>query len=240
MGTLFGNEGHALSDLGAGDGGATTSFFGTKAKARRIVFLIDNTGSMNYGGLETVFVELLKSVDAMDARQQFYVFFFSDQVYPMFFPQSQSTFVRATKENKQMLRDWLDSVEICTGGVWQLTQALHAAYKIEPDVVYLLCDGRGWDLVRASYKVEAVNRLKTEPNPQGIPVHTLGMGCKKDSDRENLAIVARVNSGTFREVQVSPAMVEVASQRNRPYHVNGPGEVWGKEVLNRKALGESE
>ena len=240
MGSLFGNEGNGLSDLGAGAGGATTSFFGTKAKARRIVFVIDNTGSMNYGGLETVFVELLKTVDAMDARQQFYVFFFSDQVYPMFFPQSQSTFVRATKENKQMLRDWLDSVEICTGGVWQLTQALHAAYKFEPDVVYLLCDGRGWDLVRASYKVEAVNRLKTEPNPQGIPVHTLGMGCKKDSNRENLASVARVNSGTFREVEVSPAMVEVARQRNRPYHVNGPGEVWGNEVLNRKALGESE
>lgn len=225
MGTLFGDIGNALSDLGAGAGGATTSFFGTKSRARRIIFVIDNTGSMNYGGLETVIDELLKSVDAMNARQQFYAFFFSDQVYPLFFPQSQGTFVRATKENKQLLREWLDSVELCTGGVWQLTQAMEAACDLRPDVIYLLCDGRDWDRVRASYKVEAVERLKTEPNPLGIPVHTLGMGCKVDSDRENLASVARANSGSFREVQITPAMVEVARQRNRPYHVTSPGPV---------------
>jgi von Willebrand factor type A domain len=232
MGTLFGDSGNALSDLGAGEGGATTSFFGTKSKARRVVFVIDNTGSMDYGGLETVIVELLKSVDAMDARQQFYVFFFSDQVYPLFYPQSQATFVRATKQNKQLLREWLDSVEICTGGVWQLTQAMEAAYELRPDVVYLLADGRGWDLVRARYKVEAVEKMKSVPNASGIPVHTLGMGCKQDSDRENLASVARVNSGSFREVQVSPAMVEVAKQRNRPSHdwKSGPGKVWGTKV----------
>ncbi len=237
-GSLFGKGGNGLSDLGAGSGGATTSFFGTQVKARRIVFVIDNTGSMNYGGLETVIVELLKSVDAMDPRQQFYVFFFSDQVYPLFYPQSQTKFVRATQQNKQMLRDWLDTVALCTGGVWQLTQSLELAYKLQPNVVYLLCDGRDWDRVRASYKVEAVRLLRTTPNARGIPVHTLGMGCKSDSDRENLATVARVNAGTFREVKVTPAMVEVARQRNRPYHNQGPGAVWGTEVPNRKTVGE--
>ncbi len=237
-GSLFGESGSGLGDLGEGAGGAMTSFFGTQARAGRIVFVIDNTGSMNYGGLETVIVELLKSVDSMSPRQQFYVLFFSDQVYPLFHPRSQTNFVRATEENKQMLRRWLDTVEICTGGVWQLTQSLTLAYELKPDVVYLLCDGRDWDLVRASYKVEAVRLLRTTANPLGIPVHTLGMGCKTDGDRENLATVARVNFGTFREVEVTPALVEIARQRNRPYHNKGPGEVWGTEVLNRKTLGE--
>lgn len=236
-GSLFGESGNGLSDLGMGAGGAT-SFFGTPAKAGRIVFVIDSTGSMNFGGLETVIVELLKSVDSMDRHQQFYVLFFSDQVYPLFFPQSQTKFVRATEENKQRLRNWLDTVELCTGGVWQLTQSLGVAYELKPDVVYLLCDGRDWDRVRASYKVEAVTLLKTTPNPLGIPVHTLGMGCKVDADRENLATVARVNSGTFREVEVTPALVEVARQRNRPYHIKGPGEVWGSKVLIRRTRGE--
>jgi len=238
FGSLFGASGNGLSDLGIGPGGATTSFFGTQAKARHIVFVIDNTGSMNYGGLETVVFELMKTVDALDPRQQFYVLFFSDQVYPLFYPQYQPNFVRATEENKRMLRNWLDTVELCTGGVWQLTQSLSMAYELQPDIVYLLCDGRDWDRVRASYKVEAVEILRTTPNPRGIPVHTLGMGCKTEKDRENLATVARVNSGTFREVKVTPEMIEVARQRNRTYHINGPGEVWGTEVSIRRVAGE--
>lgn len=239
-GSPFGESGIGLSDLGVGEGGATTSFFGTKSKARRVVFVIDNTGSMNYGGLETVIFELLKSVNAMDPRQQFYVLFFSDQVYPLFYPRSQMKFVPATKQNQQMLRDWLDTVELCTGGVWQLTQSLELAYKLEPDVVYLLCDGRDWDRVRASYKVEAVRHLRTTPNPRGIPVHTLGMGCQQDSDRENLAAVARVNSGTFREVEVTPAMIELANRRQRPYHNKGPGEIWGTKVPLRSTTGQQQ
>ena len=238
MGSLFGESGSGLSDLGEGPGNATTSFFGTQAAARRIVFVIDNTGSMNYGGLETVIVELMKSVEGMNPRQQFYVMFFSDQVYPLFYPRSVASFVRATEDNKLMLRNWLDTVELCTGGVWQLTQSLDAAYKLKPDVIYLLCDGRDWDLVRASYKVEAVRLLRTTPNPLGIPIHTLGMGCKTETDRENLATVARVNSGTFREVEVTPALVEVAKRRNRPYHIDGPGVVWGTEVALRRRAAE--
>ena len=112
---------------------------------------------------------------------------------------------------------------------------MQAAYKLEPDVIYLLCDGRDWDRVRASHKVQAVKNLRRTPNPLGIPVHTLGMGCKSDFDRENLAAVARVNGGAFREVEVTPALVEVAQKRDRPYHIHGPGEVWGTNVSMRRS-----
>ncbi len=233
FGSLFDESGNGLSEMGAGSGAPATSFFGTKAQAQRVVFVIDNTGSMNYGGLETVIAELLKSVDAMSPKQQFYVLFFSDQVYPLFYPHSQLNFVRANNKNKQLLSEWLNTVETCTGGVWQLTQALETAYELRPDVVYLLCDGRHWDLVRAAHKIKAVENLRSKPNLLGIPVHTLGMGCQEDADRENLATVAQVNSGTFHEVPVSPAMAQLAQQHGRPYHSHGPGEVWGTKVLKR-------
>lgn len=233
MGSLFDEEGGGLSDTGGGDGGASTSFFGTESQARRVVFVIDNTGSMSHGGLETVIVELLNTVGAMSPNQQFYVLFFSDQVYPLFFPRPEPGYLPATKQNIQELEAWLNSVEICTGGVWQLTQAMDAAYGMNPDVVYLLSDGRHWDSIRADYKIKAVEALKTRPNTQGILVHTLGMGCQADEDRENLASVARVNSGVFREVEVTPAMKERAKQRERPYHSAKPGTVWGTEVQGR-------
>lgn len=235
-GSMFGDQGSGLSDLGLDQDNALTSFFGTKSKARNVVFVIDNTGSMASGGLETVIAEMLKTVESLDSKQRFYVYFFSDQVYPLFFPQQAGELIRPTSANKQKLRRWLDTVEFCTGGVWQLTQALDAAYKLDPDVVYLLTDGRHWGAVRADYKVAAVKALRTSANPHGIPVHTLGMGCQTDFDRENLAQVAEVNSGTFREVAVSPAMVGVAQAKNRPMHNynTGPGPVWGTLVPKRR------
>jgi hypothetical protein len=232
LGALFGDDTNGLSDVGPEDAAASVSFFGTKSQARRVVFVIDNTGSMRHGEFETVVAELLKAVNAMDPGQQFYVFFYSDQVYPLFFPQTQATCIRATPENKQLLEQWLDSVELCTGGVWELVQALEAAYKLKPDVIYLLSDGNRWDAVRADYKIAAVERLKTERNPLGIPIHTLGMGCKGEVDRQNLERVAEANYGIFREVKVRGPMKLLAQQKSRPYYDwnTGPGPVWGTAV----------
>ena len=52
-----------LIDIGnlAGEGEAI--FFGTKAVARRIIFIVDNSNSMNGGRLETALVALQESVD---------------------------------------------------------------------------------------------------------------------------------------------------------------------------------
>ncbi|MEO2045026.1 MAG: vWA domain-containing protein [Pirellulales bacterium] len=235
LGEIFGNDGQGLSDLGAGKGKGSTNFFGSRTQARRIVYLIDNTGSMTHGGLETVIVELLKSITTLEKNQQFYILFFSDQVYPLFFPQSSTVYIRPTEKNLQNIRNWLDTVECCTGGVWQLLQGLEIASNMRPDVIYLLSDGRDWRRVRAQHKVEGVQNLLTTTNVNQIPIHTLGMGCQRDIDRENLAAVAKNNSGTFREVQIHPDMIEQAKRNNRPYHNQGPGKVWGSKVPKRKA-----
>jgi hypothetical protein len=234
LGEIFGNDGQGLSDLGTGKGKGSASFFGSRTQARRIVYLIDNTGSMTHGGLETVIVELLKSINTLKKNQQFYILFFSDQVYPLFFPQSSTEYIRPTEKSLQNIRNWLDTVECCTGGVWQLLQGLEIASNMRPDVIYLLSDGRDWRRVRAQHKVEGVQNLLTTTNVNQIPIHTLGMGCQRDIDRENLAAVAKNNSGTFREIQIHPNMIEQAKRNNRPYHNRGPGKVWGSKVPKRK------
>jgi len=235
IGELFGEDGQGMSDLGLGTGKNSASFFGSRTKARRIVYLIDNTGSMRTGGLETVIGELLKSVAALNKNQQFYILFFSDQVYPLFFPQSSPNYLRPTKENLRNLRNWLNTIEFCTGGVWQLIQGLETAEKMRPDVIFLLSDGNAWRRVRADYKVRGVQQLLTTANANRIPIHTLGMGCQSDVDRENLAAVAKANSGIFREVRVRPDMVEQAKLKQRPYHNRGPGKIWGSKVAKKKA-----
>ena len=88
------------SAIGAGTGGELAKFFGTEVQAKRILYMLDNSGGMrNQGKFEALVSELLKSVKALDAKQEFYVIFYSDTVYPLFFPQGVRNFVRANERN---------------------------------------------------------------------------------------------------------------------------------------------
>jgi hypothetical protein len=86
IGTLIAGSGGGEPDGGKKGGGGvgSASFFGARSQANRVVYVIDNSSSMKDGRLEAAVSELLRSVDAMGARQSFYVIFVSDQPYPMF------------------------------------------------------------------------------------------------------------------------------------------------------------
>lgn len=70
----------------------STEFFGTEAVGDRIVFLVDNSGSMKQGRMETTVLELLRSIDAMTKDQSIYIVFYSDEAYPMFYPKNELRF----------------------------------------------------------------------------------------------------------------------------------------------------
>ena len=69
LGALFGESGAGLAEFDDGLGGAPTAkFFGSEIEGRRIVFVLDNSGSMQGGRLETVIAELLRCVDSPPRR----------------------------------------------------------------------------------------------------------------------------------------------------------------------------
>lgn len=222
FGSLFGEDGRGLSDLGTGEGGATTTFFGTEVKAHRILFMLDNSGGMGFNGkFETLVDELLKTIDAMDPKQQFYVVFYSDTVYPLFFPQSEMNFVRATRANKERLRNWLGTVELCMGNA--IDEAIQAAETIRPDTVFLLTDG---DL----FTTEKKKNILLDGAGRRFSIHTFGMGADRYAKyAEGLQLVADANRGSYRSVQVTPEAVKLSKTIRRPYHdwKNGPGTIWG-------------
>jgi hypothetical protein len=88
MGGLFGDGTGGSSEFGSGLGAApaTPQFFGAKIEGQRIVFVLDNSGSMQGGRLETVNAELERCVASLDPDQEFYVIFYSDVPYPLFYP----------------------------------------------------------------------------------------------------------------------------------------------------------
>jgi len=222
LGMLLG-DGKGLSSLGEGPGaGATASFFGTEVEGKRILYMLDNSGGMKKGKFETLVAELMKSVESLKPRQQFYVIFYSDTVYPLFYPRSANNFVRATKENQEFLRDWLETVELCLGN--SIDEAIEAAYVIEPDTVFLLTDGK-------LFTTDAKEYILLDGAGRSFPINTFGMGVKENSSpAAELKLVAEANRGTYRAVLVSPEAIATAKEKPRPYHNKRSGEVWGKSL----------
>jgi len=98
-----------------------------------------------------------------------------------------------------------------------------AAESIRPDVVYLLTDGdldQTRDQRRIGYLLNSANRR--------FSIHTIGLGVRAGSRAaEKLLQVAEANGGTYRGVEVSEEAKQLAREKNRPYHNEEPGKVWG-------------
>ena len=212
IGALFGTEGAGMSEAGPGEGVAY--FFGVKTKGNRFVYAVDNSNSMNRGKFETAVAELQKSVNALNERQYFYVIFFSDAAYPLFYPQPAKGMIPATPDNKRRLEYWLMTVERClrTKG----REAMQLAFAMRPDAIYVLGDGAFTD--------NTVDLLMATP-PTSITVHALGFRMQKKAEQGFRNIAAKFK-GKFTEVQVTPAMAALSRQAKRPLNRTRHG-VWG-------------
>lgn len=217
-----GKDGSTGKGKSNGGGSGGTQFFGARSMGNRFVFVVDNSGSMIGGRMETTLMELQRAIFAMSPEQEFYVIFFSDQVYPMMFPQSVDKPLAATPENKQLLASWLPTVETCSGG--QVVQAMRMAADMEPSAVYLLSDG--------AYSSNAIDYL-SQGNGWEFPIHTLGMTTQTQEHQANLYRIAIAHSGVYRPVVINPVAARMARSRPIPRHMNGPGPVWGTKVRKR-------
>ena len=199
------------------------SFFGAEDRANRIVFVVDNSGSMQRGRMETALKELDYAVRRLSEDQEFYVLFYSDQAYPMFFPNSVHELLPATRENKKKLNKWLRTVEICLGG--RLIDAVEKASTLDPELVFLLSDGD----IRSPRVMEQL----TKPEAWPFKIHTLGMGARSKQHAENLVRIAQANEGGYKFVDAHPTAVRRSFAKPLPYH-RTPGNTWGSAVQEWK------
>jgi hypothetical protein len=222
LGAVFGERGAGLATFDSGLGEAPIAkFFGQEIEGRRIVFVLDNSGSMQGGRLETVIAELLRCVESLRPEQEFYVIFHSDMVYPLFYPDPVDRYIRPTPSNKRALARWLDTVELCLGD--SVDEALAIAAMIQPDTVFLLSDGRIQSQKTLRYLLDSRSR--------SFPIHTFAVGMGSSvAGRRNLADVAAANGGEFRETEIPDEMRDLAREKLRPYHSERPGPVWGRMV----------
>jgi hypothetical protein len=213
LASLLSRDGRGLGEAGEGLGGATT-FFGVRSKGRRFMYVVDNSNSMGNGKFETACFELMKSVSQLGPKQQFYVIFFSDTAYPLFYPKSAKDWVPATSSNQVLFEAWLKTIELClqTRG----EEAMERAFTMKPDVLYLLGDGAFTD--------KTAQRTLSHQDSR-VTVHTLGFGMREKSRESFEAIAARFR-GKFHEVAVTPQMRQLDQMNKRPRNRSQHG-VWG-------------
>ena len=234
-----GQRGGGQRGGGEGAGGAAgrhaPTFFGRAGQGRSVCFICDNSNSYRDGSFHAVLDELSRAVDALRPDQSFFVIFSSDAAYPLFHPAGADALQPATVENKQKLRAWLGTVEMCSGG-----QGIHDAVRLAgalgADCVYLLSDGE--------IGANVVSRLE-KADFGGAVVHTFGVqqsviGWRTgqvDPDRlreqqgrnQNLITVATAHGGTFTSVAVPPPAAALEKLRPIPRN-RSRGAVWGVKL----------
>ena len=213
----------ATSGTGKAKPKSKPAFFGSRVSAVDYVFVIDNSNSMTKGRFETALNELLIAVGQLTAKQRFYVIFYSDTAYPLFHPRPAEDLVNATSRNKQRLRVWLDTVELClkTNG----KEAISAAFALNPDVIFVLGDGAFTD--------KASSFFASRPQKK-IPLHTLGMEVKT-SDSVAFQKLAKSNGGTYKDVGVAQGALAIAKRFPRQRNTTR-GPVWGVNLKPKPNL----
>ncbi|MFQ5412991.1 MAG: VWA domain-containing protein [Phycisphaerae bacterium] len=135
----IGVGGGDFSKLGLTVGsGSGPDFFGlgrSARGARRIVFVVDRSGSMA-GTFELVRDELKRSVSALRRNQKFHVIFFSEGAVE----NPPRRLVGAIKEQRDKLFAFVDDI-MPQGGTHPET-AMRRAFAVEPDLIYFLTDGQ--------------------------------------------------------------------------------------------------
>ncbi len=160
---------------GSGRGAAGQGIFTRSSAARKVVYVVDCSLSMNAPHPPTYYrtgvpatrfqrvqLELVQAVETLPEETEFSIVFFSDRAFAM----PGEAMVVASQENKVKVLKWVASSMTMSGGT-DPREALSVALKMEPQVIYLLSDG-------SFHPVIQQDLLKLQQDR--IQIHTIALG----------------------------------------------------------------
>lgn len=125
-----------------------TSLFGLAARGRRFVYVFDRSASMAGRPLAAAKQELLASLSRLGDGEQFHVIFYNHRLH-LFTPVGrEGRVVFATEENRAEARRFVGAVR-ADGGT-RHAEPLAVAFRLRPDVVFLLTDAEDGDDLAAA------------------------------------------------------------------------------------------
>ena len=173
-------------------GGMGKGFFDlrTSGKPRKIVYILDHSGSM-LDTFDYLRQEAIRSVRELSAAQSFSVVMFSEQATPIF-PQLQ----RATADAKIEFASKLNGFRAQGKNDDELEpflKAFEAAFAMQPEVIYFLCDGR-FDPRLTDLVSNQLNKSKK------VRINTLMYVSMDPLCEEQLKAIAHKNNGLYKFV----------------------------------------
>lgn len=180
---------------GNGGGKPSTSFFGIRGQGVKVVYLIDASSSMRaHNAIGQAREELLQSIAALGSRQRFQVMFYNNSVQQWTREGSTDKLPFATDIHKSLVGQFIRRQSV-KGGTQHLL-GLEAALELQPDLIFMLTDGRQL-LSRAD-----LDRIRRRCEGRCI-IHTVEFGVGEPLGGESfLGTLSRLTGGTavYRDV----------------------------------------
>ena len=194
---LGGGGGEGSTIFGeAGGGGRFMGFDigreGEGGKVYRVVFVCDGSGSMAGHPRELLIRELKQAIGPLEPVQFYNIILFQGNEYLSAFP---SGLESANPRNKNQTALFLDSLTV--QGSTNPIPALEMAFRMKPELVFFLTDGRFDQLVDYDTVLETFRRLNG--NGQAM-VNTIQFINRDERAEGVLRTIAHENGGAYKFV----------------------------------------
>lgn len=195
-------DGTKSSQGGKGADGARGSFFGIEASGQNFVYVLDQSGSMDGQRFRRAADELIRSVETLHEDQKFFVVLFNTHMHQMFDQKGLTpNAVRATRENKRRLAEWLGAIQP-TGGT-DPRMGLKLALQMNPSAVFMLSDGEFTDdrkrrggILRSD---DGNTKQMVQRMESSVPIHAIAF--EDPNSCVNMKELASLTGGEYRFVR---------------------------------------
>ncbi|MFW6125438.1 MAG: VWA domain-containing protein [Pirellulales bacterium] len=171
-------------------GEARTSVFGVEGEGYKFVYVFDRSASMGGSGftpMDAAKAQLAASLQSLDRTHQFQIIFYNDTLRRFQPTGHPDRLLFATKRNKTLAERFIGGVT--SDGATRHEQALLAAVRLAPDVIFFLTDAD-------EPKLYPTQLDKIARRAAGVAIHCIEFGVGPQQDPNNFLVqLARENGG---------------------------------------------
>jgi Mg-chelatase subunit ChlD len=182
-------------DAGRADlGGKSSSYYSLPLYAKRLVFVLDTSGSMRGARIYAAKRELVRAIEALPQEVQFSVLAFNGRTFIW-----KKDLMEATGENKKKAAAFVNSQEL--GGRTASYDALEAALKFDAEAIYFLTDGApaGGKITQPEQIVAVISK---QNRARRVTINSIGIGVGPQGNPFDsfLRSLAEQNYGEYKRV----------------------------------------
>ncbi len=169
--------------------------------ARRVVFLIDKSGSM-FDFFDHLRVHLARVVARMEPYQKFELIFFDEGAEAW-----QGRLVSASGGRKRAARQFMNGIR--TDGRTKPDKAIRMALALKPDLMFILSDGE--------FDTKVVDLIAKLNKGRKTQINTLYAHEQEGGQADNLRRIAQENRGQYRRIGAGDLNTPAPRPRPRGY-----------------------